>query len=99
MMTVGEALWQPRFLGYATEIAPEGKAGLYQGAAQLPWFLTKMLVPLLYSGTAMERFCPASGPKDTQTMWFIFGLIAISSCVLLVLAKGWVAKDFKTKAA
>jgi POT family proton-dependent oligopeptide transporter len=99
LMTIGEAMWSARFLQYATEIAPEGRAGLYQGVAQLPWFLTKFLVPLLYSGQAMERFCPAQGPKDTEQMWLIFGLIAITTPILLILAKGWVGKDFKTKAA
>jgi len=99
LVTLGEALWQPRFLGYATEIAPEGRAGVYQGVAQLPWFFTKALVPLLYSGYMMERYCPAEGPKDTQTMWLIFGLVAITSTIFLVLMRGWLGKDFKTKAA
>ncbi|HVN49329.1 MAG TPA: MFS transporter, partial [Bacteroidota bacterium] len=79
MMTIGEALWSARFLQYATEIAPPERAGQYQGVAQLPWFLTKFLVPLLYSGQMMERYCPADGSKDTGSMWFIFGLIAIVS--------------------
>lgn len=99
IMTIGEAMWQPRFLQYAAEIAPEGRTGEYMGVAQLPWFLTKMLVPLLYSGRMMDRFCPAEGPKNTEIMWLIFGCIAMMSCVLLILAKGWVGKDFKTKAA
>jgi len=68
------------------------------GVAQLPWFLTKMLVPWLYSGWMMERFCPAQGPKNTETMWLIFGSIAMVSTVLLVLARPWVGKDFKTQA-
>jgi MFS family permease len=58
IMTIGEAMWQPRFLQYAAEIAPEGQTGMYMGVAQLPWFLTKMLVPLLYSGWMMDRYCP-----------------------------------------
>ena len=98
LMTVGEAMWSARFLQYATEIAPEGRAGQYQGVAQLPWFLTKFLVPLLYSGRMMERYCPAEGPKNTETMWLIFGLIAVVSPILLILAKGWLGRDFKTKA-
>jgi MFS family permease len=99
LMTVGEAMWSARFLQYATEIAPEGKAGQYQGVAQLPWFLTKFLVPLLYSGWMMERYCPAQGPKSTGTMWLIFGIIGVTTPALLVLARGWLGKDFKTKAA
>jgi len=98
IMTIGEAMWQPRFLQYAAEIAPEGRTGEYMGVAQLPWFLTKMLVPWLYSGWMMDRFCPAVGPKDTETMWLYFALIAISSTVMLIVAKKWVGKDFKTHA-
>ncbi len=98
IMTLGEAMWQPRFLQYAAEIAPPGRTGIYMGVAQFPWFLTKMLVPL-YSGWAIQRYCPADGPQDTQTMWVIFGCIAICSPILLLLAKGWLGKDFKTSSA
>jgi MFS family permease len=98
IMTIGEAMWQPRFLQYAAEIAPEGRTGEYMGVAQLPWFLTKVLVPLLYSGWMMDRYCPAEGEQNTEFMWFIFSLIAVSSTVLLLIAKPWIGKDFKTKA-
>jgi len=101
IMTVGEAMWQPRFLQYAAEIAPEGRTGEYMGVAQLPWFLTKLLVPLLYSGWMMSRYCPdpeLGRPLNTEFMWFVFGCIAITSPILLLLAKRWVGKDFKTKA-
>ncbi len=102
LMTIGEAMWSPRFLQYAAEIAPEGRTGEYMGVAQLPWFLTKVLVPLLYSGYMMDRYCPAPETHrslNTQPMWLIFGIIAMGSFVMLVLAKNWVGKDFKTKAA
>ena len=96
VLSVGEAMWQPRFLQYAAEIAPEGRTGAYMGVAQLPWFLTKMLVPL-YSGIALSKWCPADGPKSTGSMWLLFGLIAIVTPALLLLAKGWIGKNFKTK--
>jgi proton-dependent oligopeptide transporter, POT family len=98
LMTLGEAMWQPRFLQYAAEIAPPGRTGIYMGVAQFPWFMTKMLVPL-YSGYMLQRYCPADGPKNTETMWLIFGFIAVCSTILLVLAKGWLGKDFKTSSA
>jgi hypothetical protein len=50
----------------------------------------------------MDRYCPApetGRPLHTEPMWLIFGCIAMASFVLLVLAKNWVGKDFKTKAA
>ena len=97
-MTVGEAMWQPRFLQYAAEIAPEGRTGAYMGVAQFPWFLTKMIVPI-YSGWFLLHYCPEPGKGVNQsgTMWLIFGCVAMMSTVLLILAKGWLGKDFKTK--
>lgn len=97
LTTVGEAMWQPRFLQYAAEIAPEGKTGLYMGVAQLPWFMTKMIVST-YSGWFLKNYVPATGPMHPERMWLIYGFIAVSSTVMLVLAKGWLGKDFKTKA-
>jgi MFS family permease len=98
IMTIGEAMWQPRFLQYAAEIAPEGRTAAYMGVAQFPWFLTKVITSM-YSGWFLAHYCPANGPLNTEKMWLIYGLIAMSSTVMLVLAKGWVGKDFKTKAA
>jgi hypothetical protein len=98
IMTIGEAMWQPRFLQYAAEIAPEGRTGAYMGVAQFPWFMTKMITSL-YSAWFLQRFCPATGNLDTARMWLIYGCIAICSSVFLIAAKGWLGKDFKTKAA
>jgi len=98
IMTIGEAMWQPRFLQYAAEIAPEGRTGAYMGVAQLPWFLTKIFVPL-YEGWFLQTYCPQDGPMRAQTMWLVFGCIAMASTFMLILAKGWIGKDFKAKAA
>lgn len=91
LMSVGEAMWQPRFLQWIAEIAPKGKTGAYMGIGQFPWFLTKVLTGL-YSGWFLSRYCPMVGPQDTQTLWLIYGLIAIISPVSLLIAKGWMEK-------
>lgn len=98
VMTVGEAIWQPRFFQYAAEIAPEGRTGEYMGVARLPWFLTKVLVPLLYSGWMMDRYCPAEGSRNTETMWLIYAFIAVSTPIMLVAARGWMGKSLEQKA-
>jgi len=98
IMSVGEAMWQPRFLQYAAEIAPEGRTGAYMGVAQFPWFLTKMLVSF-YAGSALAHWCPKGQPGHTGTMWLIFGVASMMSAVLLFVARGWLGKDFRTKAA
>ncbi|MBU0717749.1 MAG: MFS transporter, partial [Planctomycetes bacterium] len=97
IMTIGESMWQPRFLQYAAEIAPEGRTGAYMGVAQFPWFLTKIIVPL-YSGLCLQNYCPEEGARNSESMWFVYALIAMASTVTLFLAKRWVGKDFKTKA-
>jgi MFS family permease len=97
IMTIGESIWQPRFLQYAAEIAPEGRTGAYMGVARLPWFLTKVITGL-YAGWFLMRYVPAEGEIHSETMWLIYGVIAMISPVGLVLAGRWMRKDFKTKA-
>jgi len=67
------------------------------GVAQFPWFLTKVITSF-YSGWFLENFCPKDGALHTETMWLIYGCIAMASPVLLILAGRWLGKDFKTKA-
>ncbi len=100
IMTIGEAMWQPRFLQWVAEIAPKGMTGIYMGIGQFPWFLTKV-VTSLYSGWFLMHYCPADVPAtamNTETMWLIYGFIALVSPVGLLLAKGWMLKGFKVKA-
>ncbi|AFN73265.1 major facilitator superfamily MFS_1 [Melioribacter roseus P3M-2] len=99
IMTIGEAMWQPRFLQWVAEIAPKNMTGIYMGIGQFPWFLTK-IVTSLYSGWFLMKYCPADTPHsqmNTETMWFIYGLIAILSPLGLLLAKKWMMKGFKVK--
>ncbi|MDP4172989.1 MAG: MFS transporter [Bacteroidota bacterium] len=99
IMTIGEAMWQPRFLQWVAEIAPKGMTGIYMGIGQFPWFLTKMLTGL-YSGWFLMHFCPAGTlPQNmnTEFMWFVYGLIAIISPIGLLAARSWMIKGFKTK--
>ena len=99
IMSVGEAMWQPRFLQWISEIAPEGKTGAYMGIGQLPWFLTKVITGF-YSGYFIATYVPKpeSGlPIHSGKMWFIYGLIAITSPIALWLAKGWMKKGKKNQ--
>jgi MFS family permease len=100
IMTIGEAMWQPRFLQWVAEIAPKNMTGIYMGIGQFPWFLTKVITAI-YSGWFLMNFCPVDTPPsemNTEMMWFIYGLIAIISPVGLLVARKWMIKGFKTKA-
>jgi len=99
-MTIGEAMWQPRFLQWIAEVAPKGMTGLYMGVGQFPWFLTKVIT-VLYSGWFLMHYCPintAPSAMNTQFMWLMYGFIAIISPIGLILVKNWMMKSFKTKA-
>ena len=94
LMTFGEAIWQPRFLQYVAETAPEGKMGAYLGVARLPWFLTKMITGL-YAGWFLMKYIPEGGEMNPGGMWFWHGMVAIITPILLVLASRWMKKGFQ----
>lgn len=91
VFSIGEALWSPRFLQYAAELAPEGKVSQYMGLANVPWLAAKFTTGL-YSGYFLGRYCPEEGAHDTGTMWFIYSLIALSSPIGLLLGRRWVIR-------
>ena len=93
LMTFGEAIWQPRFLQYVAETAPEDRMGAYLGVARLPWFLTKMITGL-YAGWFLMHYVPESGAMNSGAMWMWYGLIAIVTPIGLVLASRWMKQKF-----
>jgi len=99
LMSIGEAMWQPRFLQWVAEVAPPGKTGLYMGIGQFPWFLTKFVTGL-YSGYFVATYIPkpeTSLPTNTEVMWLIYGVIAMISPVALILARKWMMAGMKEK--
>jgi hypothetical protein len=66
------------------------------GLAGIPWFLAKFTTGL-YSGTMIEKFLPnyfypGGGHLNSETMWLIYGFIALISPVGLILGRSWVQK-------
>jgi MFS family permease len=99
LMSIGEAMWQPRFLQWVAEVAPPGKTGLYMGIGQFPWFLTKFVTGL-YSGYFVATYIPKpeSGlPMNTEFLWLIYALIAMISPVALILARKWMLAGMKER--
>ncbi len=100
IMSIGEAMWQPRFLQWVAEIAPEGQTGAYMGIGQFPWFLTKVLTSL-YSGYFVANYIPrpeAGLQQNSGEMWLIYSFIAMLSTIGLLLAKPWMQKGMKERA-
>jgi MFS family permease len=99
IMTIGEAMWQPRFLQWIAEIAPEGKTGAYMGIGQFPWFLTKVLTSL-YSGYFIARYVPKPETGlavNPEPMWFYYALIAMVTPLVLLLLSKWLGKGMEKK--
>ena len=99
LMSIGEAMWQPRFLQWIAEVAPPGKTGLYMGIGQFPWFLTKFVTGL-YSGYFVATYIPKPEtglPTNTEVMWLIYAVIAMISPVALILARKWMVAGMKEK--
>lgn len=97
LTSLGEALWQPRFLQYIAEIAPPGKTAQYMGIGQFPWFLTKVLTGM-YSGWFLAHYCPASGPQNTEFLWLVYGVTAMASPIGLLIAGPWVRRHMAKEA-
>lgn len=101
IMTLGEAIWQPRFLQWVADIAPPDMTGIYMGLGQFPWFLTKV-VTSLYAGWFLMNYCPEEGlpgQMRTEEMWLIYGGIALISPIALILVRPWMLAGFKDKRA
>lgn len=106
--TIGEAMWQPRFLQWIAEIAPKGMTGIYMGIGQFPWFLTK-IVTSLYSGWFLAHYCPeldffgvdavSTFMVQPESMWLMYSCIAMLSPIALLLASRWMLKGFKSNVA
>ncbi|MEP0845874.1 MAG: MFS transporter [Phycisphaerae bacterium] len=92
LFSIGEAMWSARFLEYASELAPPGRLAQYMGLANIPWLLAKGTTGF-YSGLMLSKYCPAGAPPEqlhTETLWFIYGCIAMVTPIGLVLARKWV---------
>lgn len=76
MLSLGEALWSPRLYEYAAAIAPKGQEASYMALSMLPYFLGKFFVGGL-SGWLLNKYCPPTGPRNPEFMWFLIGCMAM----------------------
>lgn len=99
IFSIGEALWSARFLEYASELAPEGRIAQYMGLANIPWLAAKMTTGF-YSGYLLGQYVPAGAPREqlnSETLWLIYGCIAMLSPIGLLLARGWVMSGMQPR--
>jgi dipeptide/tripeptide permease len=103
IFSFGELIWSPRLSEYTVTIAPKGREGSYMSMAALPMFIAKPLNGWL-SGRLLTEYCPKGVMNDIvsgartwyngpEMMWLIFGTIALSSPILVLLLKRVIKPD------
>lgn len=56
LLSLGEALWSPRFYDYTVSVAPEGKEGTFMAMSSAPLFVATL-------PTGREQLCPHAQPN------------------------------------
>lgn len=89
LISVGEAFYSPRLYEYPAAIAPKGQEGSYMSMSMLPYFIAKFFVGVL-SGWLLQEFCPETGPRCSEYIWLIVGLMAMATPVGLLIFKKYI---------
>jgi MFS family permease len=108
LLSIGEAVWSPRFYEYVATIAPRGREASYMGMSQLPTFVAKLGAGPM-SGYLLAAYCPEHGARRSWILWLVVGITTIAGPILMVLLRNVIeggqaeqkdaAKDEPTAAA
>jgi MFS family permease len=88
-LSIGEAFYSPRVYEYAAAIAPKGQEASYGALSYVPFLLAKILIGT-FSGTLLERFCPAEGPRHSNMLWLAVALTASIAPLGLILLRRYI---------
>ncbi|MFH1619857.1 MAG: MFS transporter [bacterium] len=87
--SIGESFYSPRLYEYPAAIAPKGQEGSYMALSMLPYFVAKFFVGSL-SGFLLVRYCPAEGPRHSEMIWLIVGIMALISPLGLIVFRRYI---------
>lgn len=82
VLSLGEALWSPRWYDYTMSVAPLHKEGLFTSMASAPLFIAQLPTGVV-SGALLSWYCPEDGHCDGRLLWLIIGVITMTTPVLL----------------
>jgi hypothetical protein len=103
LLSIGEAVWSPRFYDYSMAVAPEGREGLFTALASAPLFAAKLPVGV-FSGWLLRAHCPGNGACpapgsgapapppgncDGRALWGIIAAVTLTSPAALFLFGRW----------
>eukprot|EP01033_Poteriospumella_lacustris_P011346 gene11346-8068_t len=103
-LSLGEAIWSPRLYDYTMSIAPQGREATFSALAAAPLFAAKIPVGLL-SGYLLSHYLPEDDTdisarersRDGQMLWFIVGLLTISSPILITICEPCIREPERPK--
>eukprot|EP00045_Choanoeca_perplexa_P003749 m.33220 g.33220 ORF g.33220 m.33220 type:complete len:450 (+) comp12209_c0_seq1:296-1645(+) len=87
-LSLGEALWSPRFYDYTYEVAPAGSSGWYFAIANAPLFLPKLATGIL-SGRLLQEHCASYPCAQGQQMWWMVFLTGVPFPLAIWLLSRW----------
>ena len=73
----------------AASIAPKGQEASFASLSYIPLLMSKLATGALFAGI-MERYCPATGPRDPGRMWMIVGGLVLMAPLLLLVLKPFI---------
>jgi proton-dependent oligopeptide transporter, POT family len=92
LLSIGEAIWSPRLYDYTMKVCTEGREGTYMALSSAPLFLATLPVGFM-SGYLLDQYCPETGDRNSQMMWFIIGITTISSPVFMTVFWKYISYD------
>jgi len=81
--TIGEMIFSHRVDDLATDFMPKGREGTYSTLMGIYLIVPGYIINSM-SGWLLSTYCPLDGERHCQMMWFIIGLMACITPVLLV---------------
>jgi len=86
ILSVGEALWSPKFYEYSVGVSPVGREGTYAALSSAPLFAST-LVAGGFSGHLLTEYCPSSRDCDGQPIWLLVCLLTMISPIVLLFCR------------
>merc|ERR1719321_863391 len=85
-LSLGEALWSPKFYEYSVAVSPVGREGTYGALSSLPTFSAALIAGGV-SGHLLEEYCPTSEHCDGRPIWLLVSATNVIGAIILLVFK------------
>jgi len=92
VLSAGEVWHASKIMEFGMMLAPEGREGVYSTLVGIPLFAVR-LVAGAASGGLLGAYCPATGERHCQLMWFFITCISASTPLTLYAFRRFIYTD------